>query len=91
MAVDVSAPVARREPHSTHIHGQTLEDDYFWLRQKDSPEVIAYLEAENAYTAAHLAGTEALQATLYEEMLSHIKETDTSVPARLPSASLARF
>ncbi len=83
MAADQTAPpVARREPHPTHIHGQALEDDYFWLREKESPEVIAYLQAENAYTAAHLADTAPLQAELYREMLSHIKETDTSLPTR---------
>ncbi len=77
---NLQAPVARREPHPTHIHAQTLQDDYFWLREKESPEVLAYLTAENDYTAAHLAGTEDLQASLYREMLSHIKETDTSLP-----------
>jgi oligopeptidase B len=75
-------PVARREPHPTHIHGQTLEDDYFWLREKESAEVRAYLEAENAYTDAVMAPTKPLQEVLYKEMLSHIKETDTSVPYR---------
>lgn len=82
MNPDVNPPVAARRPHPTHLHGQTLEDDYFWLREKESPEVIAHLEAENAYTAARMAGTEALQERLYREMLSHIKETDTSVPYR---------
>jgi oligopeptidase B len=53
------------------------------MRDKDSPEVIAYLEAENAYTAAVMAPTAELQSTLYAEMLSHIKETDESVPYRL--------
>lgn len=75
-------PVARREPHPTHLHGQTLEDDYFWLRNKESGEVLDYLRAENSYTAAVMAGTEPLQEQLYREMLSHIKETDTSVPYR---------
>ncbi len=75
-------PVANRIPHPTHIHGQTLEDDYFWLREKDAPEVRAYLEAENAYTDAVMAPTKELQETLYREMLSHIKETDTSLPYR---------
>src|SRR5215831_14381347 len=50
------------------------------MRDKDSPEVTAYLEAENAYTAAAMAGTEEFQERLYKEMLSHIKETDESVP-----------
>ena len=44
----VAAPVAKRVPHKTEIHGETLVDDYFWMREKTSPEVIAHLEAENA-------------------------------------------
>jgi oligopeptidase B len=73
-------PVAHRKPTSTALHGQTLHDDYAWLRNKDSQEVIAYLEAENAYAEAWMAPTKSLQETLYREMLSHIKETDESYP-----------
>lgn len=73
-------PVARRDPTLTTLHGQTLEDNYHWMRDKGSVEVTAYLEAENAYTAAVMKPTEELQAKLYAEMLSHIKETDESVP-----------
>jgi len=76
-------PVARREPKRTELHGTFLEDDYAWMRDKSSPEVIAYLEAENAYTAEAMAPTEELQQQLYAEMLSHIKETDESVPYRM--------
>ncbi|HEY4381695.1 MAG TPA: S9 family peptidase [Acidobacteriaceae bacterium] len=76
-------PVARRDPTPTTLYGVTLKDDYRWMRDKDSPEVLAYLEAENAYTAAYMAPTTDLQAKLYAEMLSHIKETDESVPYRL--------
>jgi oligopeptidase B len=76
-------PTARRDPTPTTLHGVTLQDDYRWMRDKDSPEVIAYLEAENAYTEAFMAPTEELQEKLYAEMLSHIKETDESVPYRL--------
>lgn len=75
-------PVAERIPHPTTHHGQILEDDYFWLREKGAPEVTAYLEAENAYTETYLAPTKELQAKLFVEMKSHIKETDTSVPVR---------
>lgn len=75
-----SAPVARREPKQTSLHGHTLIDDYAWLREKSSPEVIAYLEAENAYSAALMNETETLQKDLYDEMVGHIKETDVSVP-----------
>ncbi len=59
-----------------------MEDDYRWMRDKSSPELVAYLEAENAYTLSVMAPTEELQAKLYAEMLSHIKETDESVPYR---------
>jgi oligopeptidase B len=79
-AIVVKPPVARKESVPTRLHGHTLEDDYRWMREKDLPEVTAYLEAENAYTAAAMEGTEELQARLYKEMLSHIKETDESVP-----------
>jgi len=78
----VTPPVARKDPTPTTLHGHTLEDDYRWMRDKSSPELIAYLEAENAYTAAVMKPTEELQAKLYAEMLSHIKETDESVPYR---------
>jgi oligopeptidase B len=73
-------PVAKRVPKTDVIHGDTRVDDYFWLREKESPEVIAYLEAENAYTDANLKGTEDFQKTLYDEMLGRIQETDLSVP-----------
>ncbi len=75
-------PVARRDRKTLDIHGLQLHDDYAWLRDKNSPEVLAYLEAENAYTAAAMQGTEALQQKLYDEILSHIKEDDVSVPYR---------
>ena len=78
----LTPPVARREPTPTTLHGKTLEDNYRWMRDKGSPEVIAYLEAENAYASAVMKPTEELQAKLYAEMLSHIKETDESVPFR---------
>lgn len=76
-------PMAKRIPKETKIHGTTLVDNYFWLREKQNPEVRAYLEAENAYTDALMKPTEELQAKLYKEMLSHIKETDQTVPYHL--------
>jgi oligopeptidase B len=78
----IVAPHARQEPAPTTLHGHTLEDNYRWMRDKSSPELVAYLEAENAYTHSVMAPTEPLQAKLYAEMLSHIKETDDSVPYR---------
>ena len=74
-------PAARIERTEIHMHGHELVDNYAWLRQKDSPEVHAYLEAENAYTDAVMAPTTQLQSELYDEMLSHIKQTDVSVPS----------
>ena len=58
----------------------TLTDDYAWLRDKQNPEVTAYLEAENAYAEAVMAPLAGLRDELYREMLSHMKQTDVSVP-----------
>jgi len=76
----VAPPVAKKVHTENHINGGNLVDDYHWLREKSNPEVAQYLEAENAYTDAVMKPTEALQKKLYEEMLSHIKETDVNVP-----------
>jgi oligopeptidase B len=76
-------PVARREPVEHLLHGDRRVDDYGWLRQKESPEVIAYLKAENAYTDAVLGPTAQFQESLYQEMLRRILQTDLSVPYRL--------
>jgi oligopeptidase B len=73
-------PVAKTEPKTTTLHGATLVDNYHWMREKGSAAVTAHLEAENAYTAARMKHTEALQETLYKEILGRIKETDTAVP-----------
>jgi oligopeptidase B len=78
----LTAPVAKRVPHSLQLHGETLRDDYFWLREKENPEVRAYLEAEAAYTAQVMKPTEALQKKLYAEMLGRIQQTDLDVPFR---------
>ena len=76
-------PLAAKVPHTTQIHGYTLSDDYFWLRQKANPDVTRYLEAENAYTEEVMRPTKDLQETLYKEMLGRIKQTDLSVPSRI--------
>jgi oligopeptidase B len=73
-------PVARREAVEHVLHGDRRMDHYAWLRQKDSPEVAGYLEAENAYTDAVLKPTEAFQEKLYQEMLGRIQQTDLTVP-----------
>ena len=76
-------PIAKKVPHTTEIHGYSLKDDYFWLREKKNPEVLKYLEAENAYTEEVMKPTKELQEALYKEMLGHIKQTDLSVPSRI--------
>jgi len=78
----LTPPVAKKVHTENHINGGNLVDDYRWLREKSNPEVAQYLEAENAYTDAFMKPTEGLQKKLYDEMVSHIKETDVHVPWR---------
>ena len=73
-------PETEKKPKTTEINGDRMVDNYFWLREKTNPAVIAHLEAENAYTGAVMKPTEALQEKLYNEILSHIKQTDVNVP-----------
>lgn len=75
-------PVAKRVEHHETWHGETLSDDYFWLREKSNPEVIEYLQAENAYTEAMTRPIRPLADALYDEMLGRIKQTDLTVPTR---------
>src|SRR2546428_1496574 len=75
-------PVAKVVPKVDPLHGEVRVDNYYWLRDKKNPEVLAYLEAENAYTAGMMKHTEALQDALYREMLGRVKETDLSAPYR---------
>ncbi len=76
------APIARKQHNEIRLHGVVLTDDYAWLRDKQNPEVTAHLEAENAHAEAWMAPLAALREDLYREMLSHIKQTDVSVPFR---------
>ncbi|MGA2047465.1 MAG: S9 family peptidase [Terracidiphilus sp.] len=75
-------PIAHKEHTETPMHGAILTDDYAWLRDKQNPDVTAYLEAENEYAEAVMAPLAGLRDELYHEMLSHIKQTDVSVPFR---------
>ncbi|TDI23861.1 MAG: S9 family peptidase [Acidobacteria bacterium] len=75
-------PRARIAPTRIETHGVVRVDDYYWLRERDNPEVTAYLEAENEHTRAVMAPTEALQETLFAEIKGRIKQTDMSVPYR---------
>jgi len=78
----MAPPVAKRVPTTRERHGDVVVDEYAWLRSKDDPEVIAYLEAENAHTEAELAHTKELQEQLFQEIRGRIQETDLSVPTR---------
>lgn len=78
----VAPPVAERRPTSTEIHGRTRTDDYEWLRDKDSAEVIAHLEAENAYTQERTAHLADLRQAIFDEIKARTRETDLSVPTR---------
>ncbi|MBN1640693.1 MAG: S9 family peptidase [Anaerolineae bacterium] len=78
-----SPPVAKRVPVRLETHGHVRVDPYYWLKDRQDPEVIAYLEAENAYTDAVMAHTEPFQEALFEEIRGRIKQTDMSVPYRM--------
>src|SRR4051812_44822513 len=80
--VQLQPPAARKDHKETTLHGLTLVDDYAWMRDKEDPDVAAYLEAENAYAEGVMAPYSGLRDELYSEMLSHIKQTDVSVPYR---------
>jgi oligopeptidase B len=75
-------PAAKLVPKVMTVHGDVRTDNYFWLRDRADPDTIAYLEDENSYTRATMRHTEKLQAGLYAEMLSHIQQTDLTVPVK---------
>ncbi|WP_341214535.1 S9 family peptidase [uncultured Wocania sp.] len=83
MKSDIKAPKAKKIPKSLQIHNDTRIDNYYWLNDKENPEVIDYLNAENAYTKHVMQHTEEFQKDLFEEMKGRIKEDDTSVPYKL--------
>lgn len=75
-------PTAPSIPFTQNWHGRAFEDPYYWLREKKSPEVVRYLQAENAHTEAATAHLKSFKEALYEEMLGRIKQTDLTVPVR---------
>ncbi|MGO2519594.1 MAG: S9 family peptidase [Microbacterium sp.] len=77
-----NAPLAARRSYIRTHHGDSFDDHYEWLREKDSPEVVAHLEAENAHTDASTAHLESLRETLFQEIKGRVQETDLSVPTR---------
>src|SRR3954463_9083037 len=75
-------PIAAKIDHEDTRWGQTVHDDYYWMRDKSDPKVIDYLNAENAYTDSVTGSLKPFQDALYKEMLGHINQTDLSVPVR---------
>ena len=73
-------PIAKVEHVELEKHGHVRTDPYFWLKERQNPDVVAYLEAENTYTEAMMAHTKDLQEALFEEITARIKQDDASVP-----------
>jgi oligopeptidase B len=79
---DLRPPAALRRPVTlTHLDDVRV-DDYFWMRDRDDPEVLAYLTSENEYASSELASTDGLQQTIYDEIVARIEETDVTAPVR---------
>jgi oligopeptidase B len=79
----LTPPVAERRPEVREFSGVTITDDYAWLENPGDPQVIAYLEAENAYRDQVLAATGDLRERLHQELMSRVQRTDTHVPVRI--------
>ena len=75
-------PVAKTVPYENHWHGEVFADDYYWMREKEHPDVRAYLEAENAYTKSMTEHLGPLKTKIYDEMIARVQQTDLSVPVR---------
>ena len=78
----IKAPMVAIKPHPMTLHGDTRQDNYYWLNDPKNPEVIKYLNEENAYVDAVMAPTKALQDKLFNEMKGRVKEKDESVPVK---------
>ena len=73
-------PAAQVRPHETAVNNMVLEDDYYWLRERGSKEVLDYLKAENVYADAIMAKHQELRTAIYNEILDRLNDTDESVP-----------
>lgn len=81
---DLTAPIAKKIPHTMVVHNHTRIDDYYWMRDdsRTNPEILAHLDAENDYTEAQLKHTEAMQAQIFQEIKGRIEKDDNSVPTK---------
>ncbi|MDX6321547.1 MAG: oligopeptidase [Propionibacteriaceae bacterium] len=84
---DASPPIAEQRPRPRNHHGDQFDDPYEWLRDKENPDVLAYLEAENAFTEARTAHLDPLRNAIFDEIKARTKETDLSVPTYTSHAS----
>ena len=75
-------PIAKRVPHERTVHGDTVVDDWYWLLDRDDPDTIPYLEAENTYTEQQTEHLAPLRERLFDEIKARVQETDLSVPAK---------
>ena len=80
--MSIEPPLAKQVPHERTYHGDTVIDEYAWLADKDDPDTIAYLTAENAYTEAATAGLGSLREQIFAEIKARTQESDLSVPVR---------
>jgi oligopeptidase B len=76
----INPPVAKKIPHKFELHGDTRIDNYFWMKDRDNPEVIDYIKEENSFYESETKETKAFQENLFQEIKSRIKEDDSSVP-----------
>ncbi len=83
MEQKITPPKAAIHPHEMTMHGHTRVDNYYWLNERENPEVLAYLEAENQYADACMKPTEPLQEQLFKEKTGRIKQDDNSVPIKI--------
>lgn len=83
MKNEIPVPTVAKKPTKLEKHGDVRIDNYYWLNDRENPEVIAYLEAENAYNDAMTAHTKDFQKDLFQELKGRIKEDDSSVPYKL--------
>ncbi|MHC5110812.1 MAG: S9 family peptidase [Planctomycetota bacterium] len=77
---DMKPPVAKINPSELEKHGHVRTDNYYWLNERENPDVVAYLAEENTYTKSVMADTESLQKELFEEIKGRIKQNDNTVP-----------
>lgn len=82
MPPEFSPPAAPKRSHVSQIHGESISDDWFYLRDRDDPATIPYLKAENDFTDRVMAPHSELETKIYEEMVARIQETDATVPVR---------